>query len=132
MKNFKHGIETSYLHQMFLVKRWMTLNSLKNTLPITRITVYNGMANTIPKMPPNFAPIKTIKNISSGCALTLFEKILGCKMKLSISCTIPKTIKTLILTWILTTRVFLSILFSKLILKPKKKKEYITSTIITT
>lgn len=32
------------------------------------------------------------RNISSGCALMEFEKIMGCEMKLSMSWTIPKTV----------------------------------------
>jgi hypothetical protein len=42
-------------------------------------------------MPKIFAAINTTRKISKGCALTLFEKISGCKTKLSNNCTNKKT-----------------------------------------
>ena len=47
--------------------------------------VYTGMAKPYPGCHPT-APIKTTKNISKGCAFTLFEKMVGWRIKLSMSC----------------------------------------------
>lgn len=58
--------------------------------------VNNGTAIIIPVIPKIKPPIKIAKKISSGCELTLFEKIIGCETLLSIICTTKKPIKTYI------------------------------------
>ena len=61
----------------FFVSFCTNLNSLRNDFAITLITVYTGIANTIPTIPLNFAPTNITIKISNGCAETLFEKING-------------------------------------------------------
>ena len=74
----------------------MILFSGKNSLPITLNMVYKGTATIIPSIPKIKPAMSIIRNISSGCELTLFEKIMGCETLLSIIWTIQKPIKTYI------------------------------------
>jgi hypothetical protein len=56
--------------------------------------VNKGTAIIIPMIPNKVPAIKIIKKISSGCDLTLFEKIIGEEILLSISCTIKNPMVT--------------------------------------
>jgi hypothetical protein len=60
------------------------LFSGKNSLPITLMIVYKGTAITIPNIPNRNPAIKITRNISSGCELTLLEKMMGWDKLLSI------------------------------------------------
>lgn len=55
------------------------MNSLsgKNSLQITFIMVYKGIAIIIPKMPKEKPAINMTRNISNGWELTLLEKMMG-------------------------------------------------------
>ena len=64
---------------MFLVKILTKLLSGKNSFRTTLIIVSSGTAIIIPVIPKRNPPIKIAKKISSGCELTLFEKIIGCE-----------------------------------------------------
>jgi hypothetical protein len=55
----------------------MILFSGKNSFPNTFRIVYNGTAIIIPIIPKRKPTIRITKNISKGCELTLFEKIIG-------------------------------------------------------
>jgi len=79
---------------MFFVINCMKSFSGKNSLQITFMIVYKGTATIIPTIPNKNPTIKITRNISNGCELTLFEKIIGCDKLLSITCTTQKPIKT--------------------------------------
>ncbi len=58
---------------------------------MTRNTVYAGIASIMPGIWASEAPANIIIKISNGCAFTLFEKISGWRMTLSMICTPAKT-----------------------------------------
>ena len=79
---------------MSLVSILTTGLSGKNSLATTFIVVYSGIAMIIPNMPNKNPLAKITINISSGCEFTLFEKIRGEVILLSINCAAQYPMKT--------------------------------------
>ncbi len=63
----------------------MNLTFRKNLPAITLRQVYDGIATSIPIIPPIWPAIRRTMNISRGCALMLLEYMIGWKRKLSTS-----------------------------------------------